>query len=74
VAERAGAEDRRVIERIERKPNGDIILYEILNLVDGKRTIQEIRNYIAASYGAISVEEVSEYLRLLAKIGVVTIE
>lgn len=74
VAERIGEEDRRVIDRISQRPNGDVILYEILNLVDGKRTIQDIRNYIAASYGAIPVEEVSEYLRVLAKIGVVAIE
>jgi hypothetical protein len=74
VAERTGEEDRRIIERIGQRPKGEIILYEILNLVDGKRTIQDIRNYIAASYGAIPVEEVSEYLRLLAKIGVVAIE
>lgn len=74
VAERASAEDRRVIERIGEKPNGNIILYEILNLVDGKRTIQDIRNYISVAYGTIPVEDVNEYLRLLEKIGVVLIE
>jgi hypothetical protein len=74
VAERAGSDDLKVVERINTKPNADIVLYEILNLVDGKRSIQAIRDYIAAAYGPVPIEEVSDYLRLLEKIGVVKIE
>src|SRR5882724_5109654 len=74
VAERAGGDDLKVVERINPKPNGDIVLYEILNLVDGKRSIQAIRDYIAAAYGPVPIEDVSDYLRLLEKIGVVKIE
>jgi hypothetical protein len=71
VAERAGGDDLRVVERINARPGGDIILYEILNLVDGKRSIQAIRDYVAAAYGPIAVEDVADYLRLLEKVGVV---
>lgn len=71
IAERAQASERRVIERARSRPNGDIVLYEILNLVDGRRSIQEIRDYVAAAYGSLPVEDVSDYLRLLEKIGVV---
>ena len=74
VAERAGDDDLKVVERINTKPNADIVLYEILNLVDGKRSIQAIRDYIAAAYGPVPIEDVSDYLRLLEKIGVVKIE
>ncbi len=74
VAARASGEDLRVVERISAQPKGEILLYEILNLVDGKRSIQAIRDYLIAAYGAISVEDVSDYLRLLDKIGVVKIE
>ncbi len=74
VAERAGSDDLKVVERINTKPNADIVLYEILNLVDGKRSIQAVRDYIAAAYGPVPIEEVSDYLRLLEKIGVVKIE
>ena len=74
VAERAGGGDLKVVERINTKPNADIVLYEILNLVDGKRSIQAIRDYIAAAYGPVPIEDVSDYLRLLEKIGVVKIE
>jgi aminopeptidase YwaD len=74
VADRASGDDLRVIERINSKPNGEIIPYEILNLVDGKRSIQAIRDYITAAYGPVAIEDVSDYLRLLEKIGVVKIE
>ncbi|MGA9771316.1 MAG: DUF4910 domain-containing protein [Blastocatellia bacterium] len=73
VEERAGG-DLRSVERISALPQGDIILYEILNLVDGKRSIQAIRDYLAAVYGPISVDDVNDYLRLLEKIGVVRVE
>ena len=74
VSDRAGGEDLKILERLNSRPNGDVIMYEVLNLVDGKRSIQAIRDYIAASYGLIPIEDVSDYLRLLEKIGVVKIE
>jgi hypothetical protein len=52
-------------------PDGEILLYEILNLVDGKRSVQAIRDYIAAAYGPIGIEDVADYLKLLERIGVV---
>lgn len=74
VAERASGDDLQVIERFNTISNAEIVLYEILNLVDGKRSIQVIRDYIAAAYGPVLIEDVSDYLRLLEKIGVVKIE
>lgn len=74
VAERASGDDLQVVERFNKISNGEIVLYEILNLVDGKRSIQVIRDYIAAAYGPVLIEDVSDYLRLLEKIGVVKIE
>jgi aminopeptidase YwaD len=73
VAERANG-DLHAVERIGSMPNGEILLYEILNLVDGKRSVQAIRDYIAAAYGPIGVEAVAEYLKLLERIGVVRME
>lgn len=69
VAERANG-DLRAVERIGSTPGGDILLYEILNLVDGTRSIQAIRDYITAAYRPVPVEDVAEYLKLLEKIGV----
>ena len=73
VAERANG-DLRAVERIGSMPDGEILLYEILNLVDGKRSVQAIRDYIAAAYGPIGVEDVADYLKLLERIGVVRME
>lgn len=73
VADRA-AGDTRAAERLAARPAGEILLYEILNLVDGKRSVQAIRDYLAAAYGPVAVEEVADYLRLLEKVGVVRME
>jgi hypothetical protein len=73
VVERANG-DLRAMERIGSMPDGEILLYEILNLVDGKRNVQSIRDYITASYRPIAVEDVVDYLKLLEKIGVVRME
>ena len=45
--------------------------YEVLNLVDGRCTAQEIRNEVAATYGPISLELVIEYLRALESITII---
>ncbi|MFL6216270.1 MAG: DUF4910 domain-containing protein [Blastocatellia bacterium] len=73
ISERA-AGDTHAIERIAARPHGEILLYETLNLVDGKRSVQAIRDYLAAAYGPIAVEDVADYLRLLEKVGVVRME
>ncbi|HLG18115.1 MAG TPA: DUF4910 domain-containing protein [Blastocatellia bacterium] len=74
VAERAGADDLLVVERIGARPGGEVLLYEILNLVDGQRSVQAIRDYIAAAYGPIPIDDVASYLGLLEKVGVLRIE
>jgi hypothetical protein len=71
VADRASADDLKLLERINSKPNGEIILYEILNLVDGKRSIQAIRDYCRA-YGWFRSRRVG--LSALEKIRCVKIE
>lgn len=45
--------------------------YEVLNLADGRRTAQEIRDEVAATYGPVPLELVVEYLRALEAIGAV---
>lgn len=43
--------------------------YEALNLVDGERSVREIRDDLSAIYGPVSLELVAEYLATLEKIG-----
>jgi aminopeptidase YwaD len=45
--------------------------YEVLNLVNGRRTAQEIRDVVSATYGPVPLELVVEYLRALESIRVV---
>jgi len=45
--------------------------YEALNLADGRRTAQEIRDALAAIYGPVPLELVLEYLKALEEIKLV---
>jgi hypothetical protein len=58
---------------LAREPDGEgaPFGYEALNLVDGRRSVGEIRDELAATVGAAPVEEVAEYLDTLARLGVI---
>ena len=42
---------------------GALYTYEILNLVDGKRSVGEIRDIVSAEYGPLPIELVLDYLQ-----------
>ncbi|RMD97390.1 MAG: M28 family peptidase, partial [Calditrichaeota bacterium] len=50
---------------------GSEYAYEVLNFVDGQRTVQEIRDAVSAEYGPIPLNLVLEYLGALERIGVI---
>ena len=43
--------------------------YEALNLVDGTRNVQDIRDFLSATIASVPVEEVAEFLATLEKVG-----
>ena len=49
----------------------EVLAYEALNLVDGKRSVGDIRDVLAGRYAPVPLPEVAEWLDLLAKAGVV---
>ncbi len=51
--------------------NGEEYGYEVLNFVDGKRSVREIRDAVSSEYGPVEVALVTEYLRSLEAAGVV---
>lgn len=51
--------------------NGSEYSYEVLNLVNGVRTVSEIRDSVSAIYGPISNTLVDDYLKALESISVV---
>lgn len=50
--------------------DGSLYAYEALNLIDGRRTVREVRDALAAIYGPVPVAAVAEYLQTLERIGV----
>ena len=54
--------------------NGQDVAYEIVNFVDGKRTISDIRDAVMAEFGPVQLPAVVQYLELLAKTGSITIK
>jgi aminopeptidase YwaD len=53
----------------EASEDGPSFGYETLNLVDGRRSVGEIRDALAATVAPAPVEEVADYLATLAKLG-----
>jgi hypothetical protein len=43
--------------------SGAAYAYEIVNFVDGKRSVADIRNAVAAEFGPIPLEVVADYLK-----------
>ena len=54
--------------------DGGAISYEALNLVNGKRTVSDIRDWLVAEFGDVPLEYVEEYLSALASIGVLEVQ
>ncbi len=54
------------------RAGGDEYGYEVLNFVDGKRTVRDIRDAVSSEYGPVNVTLVSEYLHALESAGVIS--
>ena len=52
------------------RAEGESYTIEALNFVDGRRTVQAIRDSLTAEFGPVPVADVAEYLSALEKIGV----
>lgn len=53
------------------RDQSELYAYEIVNFVNGKRTVGEIRDAVSAEYGPIPVSLVSDYLEACAEAGVI---
>jgi hypothetical protein len=52
------------------RDQSELYAYEIVNFVDGKRTVGEIRDAVSAEYGTLPVNLVSNYLQACVQAGV----
>ncbi len=53
-------------------PNSGDVTYEILNFVDGQRSVGEIRDAVSAEFEPVDLKAVAEYLDTLAKAGAIS--
>ena len=83
-----GGEDLRVPSRVGQAPlptpepptallkftNVADIIFELGNLIDGKRSISDIRDILSSEFGAQSLPVISDYFDRLAKAGALTLK
>jgi aminopeptidase YwaD len=70
VIEKAGREAMNI--DVARLAGGDDVTYEIVNFIDGERTVRDIRDAVSAEFEPIPLKAVAEYLDLLARTGAVS--
>jgi len=83
-----GGEDRRLVTRVGtgplptpepptallKFPNVDVVIYELGNFIDGKRSISDIRDAVSAEFGPVALPVVVDYFERLAKQNAITIK
>ncbi len=80
-----GGDDRRVPARVAgatgsadsavlNVANHAEVAYEIVNFVDGKRTVSDIRDAVMAEFGQVGLPAVGLYLEALTKAGAITLK
>ncbi len=70
VTDKAGADAARI--GIARARDSGDVTYEIVNFIDGVRSVGEIRDAVSAELGPVELSAVAEYLEVLARSGAVT--
>jgi hypothetical protein len=60
------------VAKLATREHGDVLAYESLNLVDGRRSVSEIRDILAGRYSPAPLAEISEYMDLLFKAKAIT--
>jgi aminopeptidase YwaD len=53
------------------RDQSELYAYEIVNFVNGKRSVGEIRDAVSAEYGPLPISFVGDYLDACAEAGVV---
>jgi hypothetical protein len=56
---------------LNEQDKSDLQAYEIVNFVDGKRSVGAIRDAVSAEYGPLSIDLVSDYLEACQEAGII---
>ncbi len=70
LVEHAGPASAQIA--ITRLPDSEDVTYELLNFVDGTRSVGEIRDAVSAEFAPIDLAAVREYFDVLAKAGAIS--
>lgn len=65
-------DDASLLAALAKVPNGRQLAYELQSLTDGVRSLSDIRDVVAAEFGAVPLPAVVNYFEQLAKAGAVT--
>jgi hypothetical protein len=58
--------------KLAARDGGEVFAYEAMNLVDGRRTVSEIRDTLSGRYSPVPLSEISDYFERLEKAGAVS--
>jgi hypothetical protein len=70
IVDRVGRQAAAIV--IARVPNSGDVTYEIVNFVDGVRSVSEIRDAVSAEFEPVDLAAVAEYLEVLVKAGAIS--
>jgi len=70
LTEKAGPDASRIA--IARVDNSDDVTYEVVNFMNGERSVSDIRDAVSAEFAPIDLKVVAEYIDLLARTGAVS--
>jgi aminopeptidase YwaD len=63
--------DSEATQLLNVRDQSELYAYEIVNFVNGRRTVGEIRDAVSAEYGSLPVNLVADYLEACAEAGVI---
>ena len=66
--------DADVVTALRKLPNWRDVAYELVSLVDGKRTLSDIRDLVSAEFGAVPLPAVVEYFETLARADLIALK
>jgi hypothetical protein len=53
------------------RAGGDVLEMEAVNLIDGQRTVAQIRDVLSGRYAPVPISEVGGYFDALARVGLI---
>jgi hypothetical protein len=69
---KAGSLFRQEDAALAKREDGEVLTYEAFNLIDGKRSVSDIRDALSGRYAPVPASVLAEYFELLARAGAIS--